>query len=214
MKSKVTGKKYEILANDKEKFAIKVDKKVTDNCLAKLSKAMETVINTMERKRWTENNDLYYFLKKNIFQKAGLEIDEDGWVVALCDANEEIKEIQNVLATHDDNIRPRSEVETLEDLGYSKKNSGSGKYPIWEHVWSYNGFTEIDEIIIKPKGPVRRLRTITEYINCYGIKTDKRTKRKVRIGRQLMKAIQNTITENHLMDCSPKEEDDSTLTEE
>lgn len=74
MKSKVTGKKYEILANDKERFAIKVDKKVTDNCLTKLSKAMETVINTMERKRWTENNDLYYFLKKIFFRKPVLRL--------------------------------------------------------------------------------------------------------------------------------------------
>ena len=41
MKSKVAGKNYEILANDEDKYAIKVDKKVTDNCLTKLSKAME-----------------------------------------------------------------------------------------------------------------------------------------------------------------------------
>lgn len=213
MKSKVAGKNYEILVNDKDKFAIKVDKKVTDNCLSKLSKAMETINKIMLRKSECENSDLFDFLEEKVFQKAGLEIDE-GLVVALFDANEEIKEIQNVLATHDDNIRPRSEVETLEDMGYSKRISGSGKYPIWEHVWSYNAFTEIEEIILKPEKPMRRLRTIREYVNCYGIKTDERKKRKLKISQRLKKAIQNTIAENHLIGCSPQEGDDLTFTEE
>ncbi len=213
MKSKVAGKNYEILVNDEDKFAIKVDKKETDKCLAQLSKAMDTINSIMMDKWDYKNNVLYYFLHEMVFQKAGLELDY-GWVVELCDAIDAIEEIQDVLAIHNDNIRPRSEEETLEDLGYSKKNPGSGKYPIWEQVWSYNGFTEIDQIIIKPEGPVRRLWTITEYINCYGIKTDKRKKRKMRIGKKLMNAIQNTIAENHLNECSPEEEDDLTLTEE
>ena len=200
MKSKVAGKKYEILANDEDKYAIKVDKKVTDNCLTKLSKAMETIISIMLKKCDCENKDLYFFLKEMVFQKAGLEID-DGWVIALYDAFLAIEEIQDVLATHNDDIRPRIEVETLEDWGYKKKNPGRGKYPIWEHISTcYNGITEIDEIIFKPEGPERYLRTITEYTNCYGVKTDKRKKRKLKIGKKLMRVIQNTIAENHLME--------------
>lgn len=207
MKSKVAGKNYEILVNDEDKFAKKFDKKVTDNCLAKLLKSMETITNLMFNKRWVEKRDLFHFLDEMVFQKAGLEVDEDGWIVALYDASESIKEIQHVLATHNDNIHPRCEVETLEDLGYCKRKSGLGKFPTWEQVWSYNGFTEIDEIILKPDGPERRLRTIREYVNSYGIKTDERKKRKVKIGKKMMKAIQNTIAENHIMECSNEEDD-------
>ena len=69
MKSKVAGKKYEILVNDKDKFAIKVDKKVTDNCLSKLAKAMETINKIMLRKNECENSDLFDFLEEKVFQK-------------------------------------------------------------------------------------------------------------------------------------------------
>ena len=214
MKSKVAGKNYEILFNDEDRFAKKIDKKVTDNCLAKLLKSMETITYLMVNKRWVENNDLYYFLKEKVFQKAGIEIDEDGWIIALCEASKSIKEIQHVLATHNDDIRPRSDSETLEDLGYCKRKSESIRYPTWEKVWSYDGLTDIDEIIFKPDGPERRLRTIREYVNSYGIKTDERKKRKVKIGKKMMKAIQNTIVENHLMDFSPKEDNNSALPDE
>lgn len=194
MKSRVKGRNYEILESDNEIYPTILNKKATDKKLAQLSAAMETIQKMLKDSYDAEDYSFYRFITENIFESANIDCD-DGRIWRLDQAVEAIKEIQETLATHNDEINPPEYRQTLSDLGFKKDPwSLFRRDGLWEKEIEKEELKEItEEIIITEKETIHRMRTlIWEKTGDCSKKSKSITYRKLPISKKLQKVIDNS----------------------
>lgn len=188
MLSTIKGNNYEILPDD-ERFPVKMNKKKTDAALAKLSKAMKTVNETL-MDLYNSNPDLYYILRDSVLDGSCIRTEDDGYIWSLKYAAEEIDALAERWQTANDEIPKVEDIQTVEDFGYKPDHPGSKFY---EKPISFEGDTEItDELVFDAAGAIRRERTILWENTSYGRSSKKITYRALPISKKLAKAINNT----------------------
>lgn len=198
MKSRVKGRNYEILESDNEIYPTILNKKATDKKLAQLSAAMKTIQKILKDSYDSDDYSFYRFVSENIFDSADINCD-DGRIWHLNRAIEAIKEIQETLATHNDEIKPPEYRQTLSDLGFKKDPwSLFRRDGLWEKEIEKEELKEItEEILITETETIHRMRTlIWEKIDDHGKRSKSITYRKLPISKKLQKVIDNTIADN------------------
>lgn len=198
MKSRVKGRNYEILESDNEIYPTVMNKKATDRKLAQLSVAMETIQRILLDSYEDEDYTFYSFIRNNVFEDANIDC-EDGKIWKLDQAVENIKEIQETLATHNDKIDPPEYRQTLSDLGFKKDvYSFFRREGLWEKEVEIEEMKEIvEEILIVEEGVLHRMRTLIWEKIDGGKRSKSITYKKLPISKKLQKVIDNTILEYH-----------------
>ena len=190
MKTRVKGRNYEILESDNEIYPTILNKKATDKKLAQLSAAMETIQKILKDSYDEEDYSFYRFVRENVFDASNIDCD-DGRIWRLDQAVEAIKEIQETLATHNDEIKPPEYRQTLSDLGFKKEPwSMFRRDGLWEKEIETEDLKEItEEIIITEKETLHRMRTLIWEKIENGKKSKSITYRKLPISKKLQKVI-------------------------
>ena len=200
MLSRKEGRNYVILRQG-EKILSKVNKKRTDTKLEKLQSALKTIKNELQD-AYDNNPELYHLVQEEVFSRCessyrGLYDGSIGWIE---DAIYSISELKEDLA-EDDEIPKEEDIVTLRELGYTKASFSNPNLEFWEKILEDTEEKEVTEEIIyssrtpakRPDaGPVRRIRTTLWEKMAYGKASTSITYKKLRIGKKLMKTIENT----------------------
>lgn len=200
MLSRKEGRNYAILRQG-EKFPSKVNKKRTDAKLKKLQSALKTIKDELQD-AYDNDPELYHLMQEEVFSRCECSYRElyDGSIGWIEDAIYSISELKENLA-EDDEIPKEEDVVTLRDLGYTKASLSSPGLEFWEKILEDTEEKEVTEEIVysslppaKELGaePVRRIRTTLWEKMAYGKASTSITYKKLRIGKRLMRAIENT----------------------
>lgn len=200
MLSRKEGRNYVILRQG-EKIPSKVNKKRTDDKLKKLQSALKTIKDELQD-AYDNDPELYHLMQEEVFSRCECSYRElyDGSIGWIEDAIYSISELKENLA-EDDEIPKEEDVVTLRDLGYTKASLSSPDLEFWEKILEDTEEKEVTEEIVysslppaKELGaePVRRIRTTLWERMAYGKASTSITYKKLRIGKRLMRAIENT----------------------
>lgn len=200
MLSRTEGRNYVILRQG-EKFPSKVNKKRTDTKLGKLQSALKTIKDELQD-AYDNDPELYHLVREEVFSRCECSYRElyDGSIGWIEDAIYSISELKEDL-TENDEIPKEEDMVTLRDLGYTKASLSKPDFEFWEKILEDTEEKEVTEEIVyssRPpaKGlgaePVRRIRTTLWEKMAYGKASTSITYKKLRIGKKLMVAIENT----------------------
>ena len=197
MKSKVQGRNYLVQQGECD-IPEKLNKKATDRSLTVLRKALETV-STVMKDAYETDYTLFKFLEGHLV--CGYTKDYSGgtnW--ALEEAINNIRETEEILKTHDDEIKKPEEAMTLEDLGY--RNQYHYKKKTWyEKILEDTEEKEIvEEVIVIENKILRRQRTTIWEKTSYGRSSKNITYKKLRVTKAILRATENTIRKNKRCD--------------
>ena len=184
-----------------EKLPSKINKKRTDAKLKKLQSALKAIKNELQD-AYDNDPELYHLMQEEVFSRCessyrGLYDGSIGWIE---DAIYSIFELKEDLA-EDDEIPKEEDLVTLRDLGYTKASLSNPDFEFWEKILEDTEEKEVTEEIVyrsRPSakghdaGPVRRIRTTLWEKMAYGKASTSITYKKLRIGKKLMKTIENT----------------------
>lgn len=195
MLSRKEGRNYLILNQDSD-MPVKVNRNKLDKKLNRLKKALSTVQKELAG-AYDEDSSLYMILRDEVFDgysTGELYDGKSGWID---DVLYRISSVQETLAGEDDGIPDKEDVITLDHLGYRNMHLPENRF--WEKVIEDTEKKEITEEIIladKTKNPdaepIRRIRTTLWEKTEYGRASTSITYKKLRIGKKLMRAIENT----------------------
>lgn len=195
MLSRKEGRNYVILNQDSE-MPVKINRNKLDKKLNRLKKALSAVQKELAD-AYDEDSSLYMILRDEVFDgysTEGLYDGKSGWID---DVLYRISSVQETLAGEDDEIPDKEDMITLDSLGYRNMYLQEARF--WEKVIEDTEEKEVTEEIIladRTKNPdaepVRRIRTTLWEKTEYGRASTSITYKKLRIGKKLMKAIENT----------------------
>lgn len=196
MKIKKQGHNY-IIQEYEDLDLLKLNRKKTDTALSTLEKSYG-----MLEKVFTDlyNNDveLYWFIHDHMYLPDSYYMCGDKLAEIISGMHQSIKDLQNFLKEHNDEILPLEHCVTLEELGF--KDMFSHHKPNETHVFERtindSGEKEITEevVIIDGKKLIRRRRTTLWEITP-GCKSSKSiTYKKLSMTKKLQRAAENTIT--------------------
>lgn len=202
MLSRKEGRNYVILRQGK-KIPSKVNKKRTDAKLEALQSALKTIKNEL-LDVYDNDPELYHLMQEEVFSRCECSYRElyDGSIGWIEDAIYSISELKENLA-EDDEIPKEEDVVTLRDLGYTKASLSSPDLEFWEKILEDTEEKEVTEEIVYSSLPpakelgaesVRRIRTTLWEKMAYGKASTSITYKKLRIGKRLMRAIENTCS--------------------
>ena len=196
MKIKKQGHNY-IIQEYEDLDLLKLNRKKTDTALSTLEKSYR-----MLEKVFTDlyNNDveLYWFIHDHMYLPDSYYMCGDKLTEITSDMHRSIKDLQNFLKEHNDEILPPEHYVTLEELGfkdmfpYNKPNETH----VFERTINDSGEKEITEevVIVDGKKLIRRRRTTLWEITP-GRKSSKSiTYKKLSMTKKLQRAAENTIT--------------------
>ena len=192
MQTRVDGRNYVILYDD-DRVPEKINKNKVDGALKKLETALKSIQDVID-KAYDDNYNLYRMLDKCIFDYypycTGLD---DGKCSTIDSMLYSVRQLQETLKEDDEIPDYKEAYENsilLEDLGY--KNSWGGRRGVWEKVLEDTDEKEVVEEIQRFEDPLRRIRTTYWEKTDYGKSSTSITYKKLRIGKKLMRAIENT----------------------
>lgn len=195
MLSRKEGRNYVILNQDSE-MPVKINRNKLDKKLNRLKKALSAVQKELAD-AYDEDSSLYMILRDEVFDgysTEGLYDGKSGWID---DVLYRISSVQETLAGEDDEIHDKEDIITLDSLGYRNMYLQEARF--WEKVIEDTEEKEVTEEIIladRTKNPdaepVRRIRTTLWEKTEYGRASTSITYKKLRIGKKLIKAIENT----------------------
>lgn len=196
MKIKKQGHNY-IVQDYPDLDPLKLNRKKTDTALSALEKSYE-----MLEKVLTDlyNNDveLYWFIHDHMYLPDSYYMCGDKLIEITSDMHRSIKDLQNFLKEHNDEILQPEHYVTLEELGfkdmfpYNKPNETH----VFERTINDSSEKEITEevVIVDGKKLIRRRRTTLWEITP-GRKSSKSiTYKKLSMTKKLQRAAENTIT--------------------
>ena len=195
MLSRKEGRNYLILNQDSE-IPVKINRNKLDKKLNRLKKALSAVQKELAD-AYDEDSSLYMILRDEVFDgysTGGLYDGKSGWID---DVLYRISNVQETLAGEDDEIHDKEDMITLDSLGYRNMYLQEARF--WEKTIENTEEKEVTEEIIltdrtknSDAGPVRRIRTVLWEKTEYGRASTSITYKKLRIGKKLIKAIENT----------------------
>ena len=194
MKSRVDKKDYCILLEG-DRFPFKLNKKKMDQALSVLIQAFSSTGETLDS-ICSETPDIWNFICKMAFDLEyyyNCYTDDYDLKGRVHKALEDLEDLQEQLRAHDDEIPIYEEIVTLPDLGYRK--DPVSRHKLWEKVREDTDEQEIIEEILLLNEPVRRLRTTLWEKTSYGRSSKSIRYKKLKIGKKLAKAIENTKRE-------------------
>ena len=167
-----------------------INKKKTDEALKKLYTHFNAIKEEL-KKLYDCNYDIYNLIDETIFSYACLDTDEGKCWKISCVADE-IENLQEKLQTSD--VIPEMEdILTLKDIGYRQESPFEKEW--WTKMLEDTDEKEVVEEIILRETSIRRVReTIWENTD-YGKSSKEINYRTLKIGKKLMKAIENTKKE-------------------
>ena len=195
MKSRITGRNYEILRDDDDLYPIKVNKNQTDKTLKKLRDALEQVQIILKDAYDKENSDLYYLIADEVFRESNIDIS-DGKIWKLKFAVDNIDELQKFLAEHNDEIMRAEQKITLCDIGYKKNILSDSEHMLWERCITKTDEEEVvEEIIFNSSELMHRKRTIVYEPDESGRHSTSITYENLPTSKKLLQTIENTKTQ-------------------
>lgn len=201
MSKKLKGK-YRIITDD-DRFPIELNMKRTDETLSEM-KVVLAKFNLLLKKTHEEDPDLYGVIVRQVFPYSGIDVD-DGSALVLKYLEDSVGDLIRFLKTHDDDVKKRDELETLEDIGY-KRPIETSNIDVWEKMIEDCDDREVvDELLFNntSKKVFHRLRTIEwERTHC-GKSSRSISYSDLPIGKDLRRVIKNTVGDAY---CVPQKD--------
>lgn len=193
MKSKIEGRNYVVLYDD-DRFPVKINKKRLDSSLINLNISLKK-IQLLMKELYQTDYDAYAFIRNNVFDYQHFDFDE-GSSFLLDNAIDTISSLHEWLLTNHDEILPREEVETLEDLGYQWFGGGFA-HIMYEKILEDTDEKEVVEEIQEVDGKMlRRIRTTLWEKTHYGKSSLSINYKKIGNTKRLVKAFLNSMAKH------------------
>lgn len=197
MLSKTQNDLY-IVAGDKyDKYPYEVPKDIMDEYLDKIYMDVKNLQDDLLH-LYEICPEAFYLLKRNCWELDNQDSDEGKFYIfrSILRDIEDLKEI----LTHEDEITPKEDLLTLEDIGY--KPFYGGKEGFYEKMLSETFEQEIcEEVFLNVDGkPLHRKRTIDFEKTDYGKSSTNITYEELPIDDELRKVIESTIEERNRKD--------------
>ena len=192
VKSRKTARDYIVLKDD-ERFPVKVNRKKTDRAILQLVQNFVSVSHLL-KKLYNDDYEIYK-LVEDVLEDSGISIDEGRlWHVDY--SVENLNDLLDVLKSHDDDVKPKVEIETLEDLGFRSFADFGGRY-LYEKVVEDSYDAEVSEEVVEVKDGVLWHRQRTTVWKPYdrnsgGRESDKILYKRLRMTKKLEKAYWNS----------------------
>ena len=192
MKSKIEKRNYIVLLDD-ERYPYKINRKYMDKNIAILKSSLEKIKSVLKN-TYNEDYSTYDVLFQHCMDYP-LDVN-DGKSWKLNSYIEALDELQEVLLTHNDEIKPIEEVSTLEDFGFRLWVWEKGIY-VYEKCLFESDEKEIIEEILNTKDGrlIRRTRTTLWESTSYGKSSKSIVYDTLRMTKQLKTAFYNSVKE-------------------
>lgn len=198
MKSTVIGRNYVVL-RDGSSYQDRMNKNKTDESLRRLSKALNVI--QEEISEIYDSNYGLYSLVDSIFDSGGMMTSDGDMPWELKTIKEGIDELAAHLLEHNDVIPSEEETILLEDFGF-KRDFAMPRYMFFKTIEDNDDKEVVEELILKEgEEPVRRIRTTIWNKTEFGRSSQSIKYRTLKVGKKLMKAINN---QRELMELEKK----------
>ena len=190
MLSKKEKRNYAVLLTD-ERFPEKVNRKYADKTISKLKSLLESIQDIVK-----DTYDKDYGLYRVLFSEyLGDYFDvDDGSSWKLRNSIDALRELQETLATHDDEILTQEEVLTLEDLGFRRMVWDRTMYIFEKQIKESDEEDIVEEICRINNGSIiRRIRTTIWEKTDFGKSSKSIRYKKIRMNKKLEKAFLNSV---------------------
>lgn len=190
MLSKKEKRNYVVLLTN-ERFPEKVNRKYADKTIGKLKSLLESIQDIVK-----DTYDKDYGLHRVLFDEYlenYFDVD-DGKSWKLRNSIDALRELQETLATHDDEIFAKEEVITLEDLGFRCMVWDKTMYIFEKQIKESDEEDIVEEVCRVNKGPiVRRIRTTIWEKTDFGKSSKSIRYKKIRMNKKLENAFLNSV---------------------
>ena len=195
MLSKKQGRSY-IVQDYEGDFPRKLNRKKTDKALALLEKSFRAASKAISD-LYDDDTELYWFIVDNIWLPDSYYICNDKLPETISDIYRSIKDLQDFLKEHDDEIVLPENYVTLESLGFQDmfRHDKPNEVHVFEKTVKDLNEKEITEEIVLADDPeiIRRRRTTLWDISP-GIKSSRSIRyKKLRMTKKLQRAAENTL---------------------
>lgn len=194
MKTKKQGHNY-IIQDYPDTDPLKLNRKKTDRILHNLERSLRLLSKTIAD-TYDDDTELYWFIHDNIYLPDSYYLCDTRLPESISDIYRSVKDLQEFLQEHDDEILPPEHYVTLADLGFKDMfpYNRLDETHIYERTVKDLGEKEItEEVVIHNSDIFRRQRTTLWEITP-GCKSSKSiTYKKMRMTKKLERAAKNTI---------------------
>ena len=193
MLSKKDKRNYIVLLTD-ERFPEKVNRRFADKTIEKLKSSLET-IQTIIKDTYDKDYGLYRVLFDECLEYHFDVSDGKSWKIG--NSIDALNELQETLATHDDDIRTKEEVTTLEDLGYRLMVWDKTMYIFEKQIKESDEEDIMEEVLRLKNNPIkRRIRTTLWDKTPYGKSSRSIRYKQIRLNKKLENAFLNSVKEH------------------
>ena len=193
MLSKKDKRNYIVLLTD-ERFPEKVNRRFADKTIEKLKSSLET-IQTIIKDTYDKDYGLYRVLFDECLEYHLDVSDGKSWKIG--NSIDALNELQETLATHDDDIRTKEEVTTLEDLGYRLMVWDKTMYIFEKQIKESDEEDIMEEVLRLKNNPIkRRIRTTLWDKTPFGKSSRSIRYKQIRLNKKLENAFLNSVKEH------------------
>ena len=193
MLSKKDKRNYIVLLTD-ERFPEKVNRRFADKTIEKLKSSLET-IQTIVKDTYDKDYGLYRVLFDEYLEYHLDVSDGKSWKIG--NSIDALNELQETLATHDDDIRTKEEVTTLEDLGYRLMVWDKTMYIFEKQIKESDEEDIVEEVLRLKNNPIkRRIRTTLWDKTPFGKSSRSIRYKQIRLNKKLENAFLKSVKEH------------------
>ena len=193
MLSKKDKRNYIVLLTD-ERFPEKVNRRFADKTIEKLKSSLET-IQTIIKDTYDKDYGLYRVLFDEYLEYHFDVSDGKSWKIG--NSIDALNELQETLATHDDDICTKEEVTTLEDLGYRLMVWDKTMYIFEKQIKESDEEDIVEEVLRLKNNPIkRRIRTTLWDKTSFGKSSRSIRYKQIRLNKKLENAFLNSVKEH------------------
>ena len=194
MKTKKQGHNY-IIQDYPDVDLLKLNRKKTDHVLHNLERSLRLLSKTIAD-TYDDDTEMYWFIHDHIYLPDSYYMSDANLPEIISDIYRSVKNLQEYLQEHDDEILPPEHYVTLTELGFKDMfpYNRLDETHIYERTVKDLGEKEItEEVVIANENIFRRQRTTLWEITP-GCKSSKSiTYKKLRMTKKLERAAKNTI---------------------
>lgn len=190
MLSKKEKRNYAVLLTD-ERYPEKINRKYADKTISKLKSLLES-IQDIVKDTYDKDYGLYRVLFDEYLENY-FDVD-DGSSWRLRNSIDALRELQETLATHDDEILTNEEVVTLEDLGFRRMVWDKTMFIFEKQIKESDEEDIVEEVCRVNNGSImRRIRTTIWEKTNFGKSSKSIRYKKIRMNKKLENAFLNSV---------------------
>lgn len=190
MLSKKEKRNYAVLLTD-ERYPEKINRKYADKTINKLKSLLES-IQDIVKDTYNKDYGLYRVLFDEYLENY-FDVD-DGSSWRLRNSIDALRELQETLATHDDEILTNEKVVTLEDLGFRRMVWDKTMFIFEKQIKESDEEDIVEEVCRVNNGSImRRIRTTIWEKTNFGKSSKSIRYKKIRMNKKLENAFLNSV---------------------